>query len=263
MALIKCKECGQTISDKAFACPHCGSPVSQVIKCVECGEPLPEYATECPICGCPTGASSYPSNSENTPKVTYSYVKDNGSSNKRKWLYGILALTVLALLVGLIYGTQSRRSNVPTEYCDELVKLAEEGNADAQVNLAKCYANGKGVEKSDEEANKWTAKAAEHGNADALTEMGNIYAMGLGVEENPVEAVKWYHKAAEKEHPIAMFNLAISYEYGRGIERNLQEAFKWFQLSMMRKKLLIGILKQRNKDWQELNQKWVFLTQWG
>lgn len=27
MALIKCKECGKEISDKATACPHCGCPV--------------------------------------------------------------------------------------------------------------------------------------------------------------------------------------------------------------------------------------------
>ena len=28
MALIKCRECGQEISDKAAACPHCGAPLS-------------------------------------------------------------------------------------------------------------------------------------------------------------------------------------------------------------------------------------------
>ena len=27
MALIKCKECKQSISDKASSCPHCGAPV--------------------------------------------------------------------------------------------------------------------------------------------------------------------------------------------------------------------------------------------
>jgi hypothetical protein len=26
MALIKCPECGQDVSDKAFSCPHCGYP---------------------------------------------------------------------------------------------------------------------------------------------------------------------------------------------------------------------------------------------
>ena len=61
MALIKCNECGQTISDKAEACPHCGAPVSprddvavnEPAKCSECGAQLPDGATECPECGCP------------------------------------------------------------------------------------------------------------------------------------------------------------------------------------------------------------------
>ena len=26
MALVKCEECGQTVSDKASVCPHCGAP---------------------------------------------------------------------------------------------------------------------------------------------------------------------------------------------------------------------------------------------
>ena len=29
MALISCPECGKEISDKAFACPHCGNPMNQ------------------------------------------------------------------------------------------------------------------------------------------------------------------------------------------------------------------------------------------
>jgi uncharacterized membrane protein YvbJ len=28
MALISCPECGKEISDKAFACPHCGNPMN-------------------------------------------------------------------------------------------------------------------------------------------------------------------------------------------------------------------------------------------
>ena len=27
MALMKCRECGQDVSDKAFSCPHCGNPI--------------------------------------------------------------------------------------------------------------------------------------------------------------------------------------------------------------------------------------------
>ena len=30
MALLKCKECGHGVSDKASACPNCGSPIERV-----------------------------------------------------------------------------------------------------------------------------------------------------------------------------------------------------------------------------------------
>jgi uncharacterized membrane protein YvbJ len=32
MALIKCSECGQEISDKAFNCPKCGNPLKDINK---------------------------------------------------------------------------------------------------------------------------------------------------------------------------------------------------------------------------------------
>ena len=54
MALIKCKECGAMISDKAGHCPHCGAPVEiQATVCKECGEPHPKGAVTCPHCGAP------------------------------------------------------------------------------------------------------------------------------------------------------------------------------------------------------------------
>ena len=32
MALIKCSECGKEFSDKASACPNCGSPTSEIVE---------------------------------------------------------------------------------------------------------------------------------------------------------------------------------------------------------------------------------------
>lgn len=50
MSLIKCPECGGTVSDTAATCPHCGAPI---IKCKECGEILPGGTATCPHCGAP------------------------------------------------------------------------------------------------------------------------------------------------------------------------------------------------------------------
>lgn len=53
MALIQCKTCGATISDKAKACPKCGAPLEMKIPCTECGMLIPQSAVFCPSCGCP------------------------------------------------------------------------------------------------------------------------------------------------------------------------------------------------------------------
>lgn len=56
MALIKCPNCGEEISDKAIKCPKCGAefPVEKPQKiCKECGEVLEDDETICHKCGCP------------------------------------------------------------------------------------------------------------------------------------------------------------------------------------------------------------------
>jgi len=54
MALVKCKECGSLVSDRANFCPSCGCPVKKEVKvCPECGSPLSEGAQSCPSCGFP------------------------------------------------------------------------------------------------------------------------------------------------------------------------------------------------------------------
>lgn len=53
MALIKCTECGQMVSDKAESCPHCGAPIERKVKCEDCGCEMPTDAAACPNCGCP------------------------------------------------------------------------------------------------------------------------------------------------------------------------------------------------------------------
>lgn len=49
MALISCPECGKEISDKAFACPHCGNPMNPQSQKVQ--QPQQEEYLCCPKCG--------------------------------------------------------------------------------------------------------------------------------------------------------------------------------------------------------------------
>lgn len=59
MALIKCKNCGKTISSAAKKCPNCGSEVESNIElrgnliCPECGEKINYITSSCTECGFP------------------------------------------------------------------------------------------------------------------------------------------------------------------------------------------------------------------
>ncbi|MFQ9295063.1 MAG: double zinc ribbon domain-containing protein [Bacteroides fragilis] len=57
MALIKCSECGNMVSDKAISCPKCGAPVVIPLKCEECGGVVPPSSVSCPHCGAPCNSS--------------------------------------------------------------------------------------------------------------------------------------------------------------------------------------------------------------
>lgn len=52
MALIKCKECGESISSSAKTCPHCGFK-NEITTCPECGKKIKGTETTCPECGYP------------------------------------------------------------------------------------------------------------------------------------------------------------------------------------------------------------------
>ena len=79
MALIKCPECGEEISDKAKECPNCGFPMTTLIKCPECGEAISGDSKTCPNCGfpmtslikCPECGESIPDDAEACPNCGY------------------------------------------------------------------------------------------------------------------------------------------------------------------------------------------------
>jgi hypothetical protein len=54
MAIIKCPECGQSVSELAANCPGCGCPINgNIDHCPECGAVVLKTYEECPVCHCP------------------------------------------------------------------------------------------------------------------------------------------------------------------------------------------------------------------
>ncbi len=128
-------------------------------------------------------------------------------------------------------GSKSKNDvNVPTEYCEELVKLAEEGNAEAQANLGICYAKGEGVSPSNEEAVKWFKKSSEQNNAKGQFYLSMAYNRGMGVSQDWEESIRLIKKSANQGFAKAQSQLGGLYEYGlMNTPKNHQEAMKWFK----------------------------------
>ena len=80
---------------------------------------------------------------------------------------------------------------------------AEQGLAEAQVNLGAMYDNGEGVPEDDAEAARWYRMAAEQGNSQAQLNVAIQYITGEGVAADPVQAYAWLDVAAAGGHPDA------------------------------------------------------------
>ena len=129
MALIQCKYCERTVSDRAKNCPHCGGVLIEerdeskqdditTRLCEECSTEMPKDAVICPNCGCPVSEGVVePTVQEveaySAQKVEVTAVNLKMRENTKKYLLiGIIA----AILIGIIgYAVSSHNKKVAEE----------------------------------------------------------------------------------------------------------------------------------------------------
>jgi hypothetical protein len=108
------------------------------------------------------------------------------------------------------------------------MKLAEKGDAKAQLQIGYQYQYGQGLKKGSEEAAMWYRKSADQGNTAGQSNLGNLYEDGQGVKEDWVEAAAWYRKSAEQGDANGQFRFGRACQFGIGVPQNRQEAVRWF-----------------------------------
>ena len=169
----------------------------------------------------------------------------------------ILLIAVLVAVLGI--GT------VKADDLSGLRARAEQGDADAQVSLAKAYWIGEGIEKDrskaialwrkaakqgdalaqgvlgtiymhgesididQRQAVYWLSKSAKQGLARAQNSLGYAYDKGEGVDQDYRQAVQWYRKAASQGFALAQFNLGLAYWRGNGVDKDLRKAADWYR----------------------------------
>jgi uncharacterized protein len=109
--------------------------------------------------------------------------------------------------------------------------LAEQGDAEAQNELAFLHYTGLGVPEDWAEAARLYRLAAEQGMAEAQGELGFRYRLGLGVEEDPTEAARWYALAAAQGDDLSQAALGWMYEVGEGVTQDYGEAARYYRLA--------------------------------
>lgn len=107
---------------------------------------------------------------------------------------------------------QNETSEIPTdmmqEYLKVLVDAAENGDMDAQYNLACAYNDGDPATGEDyEKAFRYFLMAAEQGHMEAQCNLGVQYLYGYGIEQDFEEGKFWLEKAAEQGDDVAVSHL--------------------------------------------------------
>jgi TPR repeat protein len=112
----------------------------------------------------------------------------------------------------------------------ELQPLAKQGDAKAQVLLARMYMMGYGVLKDPAEAHKWLEAAAAQGNPDAEFMLG---APSVLRHENIPEGLKLLRLSAEQGNQDAQLLLGEGYVQGVGtsLARDPVRADMWLRLA--------------------------------
>ena len=151
MALIYCSNCGQSVSDKAKACPHCGfvfpeTPYTNpnLKKCDDCGSEYDVSLPACPQCGCPNTT---------TPTVA--------PKKKKRTRLIVTLIVVAALIVVGVFGFAVNKKAEAAKYYDNMESVSYlmlNGAADAEKagNLIKSVWFNAIYEEKDSETDKYT-----------------------------------------------------------------------------------------------------------
>ena len=133
------------------------------------------------------------------------------------------------------------RKTEGVKYSSELLKMAENGDAESQRKLGQCYLVGEGIKKNNEEGIRWLQKAAEVENLNALVLLFGIYFKGeCGTARDTEKGISYLVKVADKRtndkqarEYVAGFQAILGnfYETGSGVKKNINEALKWYEKS--------------------------------
>lgn len=108
---------------------------------------------------------------------------------------------------------------------------ANEGNAEAQFDIAYAYFNGEGIERDYASAAMWFKRSARQNYAKAQYNLAYCYMNGRGVPRDYDKAFDLLHLSANNNYKRAQLTLADCYANGILVEQNEKESQKWMAMA--------------------------------
>ena len=112
---------------------------------------------------------------------------------------------------------------------EELIKRAEQGDAEAQLELGMAYYNGENTNKNYRKAYHWFQKSAGHGYAEAQFMLGEMLRSGKKIGKDLKKAFEWYTLASQQGYIPAKHCLAGMVYDGEGCNRDVKRGKELFE----------------------------------
>jgi len=130
----------------------------------------------------------------------------------------------------------SRGWGVPRDEADALrwFQMANSPDSDGPATDWSVI-EGYGVQQDQKQAAYWYELAAQKGHAEAQYNLGRLYAEGKGgIPHDEEQAVRWVRAAASQGYPPALARMGIRYANGQGIAQDTKRAYFWLTLAYLR-----------------------------
>lgn len=166
-----------------------------------------------------------------------------------------LKIVVLLPLFMLLTACSSTQSS--------LIKSADNGNIESQINVGKNYYYGDhGFDKDETKGKEYLTRAYEQGSSEAAFTLGVINQKS----EQYLEAAKMYEAAATSGDFRAQDNLAILYMQGFGVEKNYDKAEQLLLKALsnnsnISNRLLAILYKEQSDTDKQLQYNLAFMNQ--
>lgn len=203
---------------------------------------LPATTTPCPRCGRLEARLSSKKLKDGLLKILFCNFYRCYECRYRFWITSptriflfIGLLLVLIPMGGVIWRLANQRptqaATIAKEFTDPIKSKAEQGDAEAQLQMGLRYASTAWGMENDKIATQWFAKAAAQNQVEAQYRYGMSLLKGIGVVQDYKMAFAWLEKSAKQGYAQAQFAVGKMYQAGIGIDSNAERAYLWFNLA--------------------------------